>query len=123
VSRTGLQWCVEWCYALNSRQEYEHISDVLKSADQFVRRLIPLCVKGRGHKPENQLLSKYFMFRGFVAWTFTERSRGYDEALEWNPQNENARTLRDKLRITALVDDLLAATGSKPGNERTRGNL
>jgi tetratricopeptide (TPR) repeat protein len=113
VLSTGLQWYVEWCFALNKQDEDDRIGTLLKSADLFVRPLVEVSVKGRGHLLENQVLSKYFMFRGFVEPKPAERERKFRRALAWNPNNSNAQELLDSARVGALVTKGLAAAGEK----------
>jgi tetratricopeptide (TPR) repeat protein len=113
VLRAGLEWHVDWCYALYGLQEHARIKTVLKSASQFARELIPLGAQGRGHQPENQVLSKYFMFRGFAAKDPDEQLRELDRAIAWNPNNDNAKDLRSDLSIGHLITKGFAAADEK----------
>jgi tetratricopeptide (TPR) repeat protein len=94
-------------------QEHEHIKIVLRSASQFAKDLMPLSAQGRGHQPENQVLSKYFMFRGFAAKDPDEQVRELDRALYWNPNNDNAKDLRYDLSIGQLITQGFAAADEK----------
>lgn len=113
VLRTGLEWHVDWCYALYGLQEHDRIKTVLRSASQFAKDLMPLSAQGRGHQPENQVLSKYFMFRGFAAKDPDEQLRELDRALYWNPNNDNAKDLRSDLEIGHLITQGFAAADEK----------
>lgn len=113
VLRTGLEWYVEWWFALNRREERELIRELLTPAARFADALIPLCAKGQAHKTENQVLSRYFMIRGFASADAAEQKSAQDEALEWNPNNENARELRIDMQIGGLLDRAFAAIDAK----------
>ncbi|HJP72922.1 MAG TPA: hypothetical protein VJ914_01565 [Pseudonocardiaceae bacterium] len=113
VLRTGLEWHVDWCYALYGLQEHDQIKTVLRSASQFAKELMPLSAQGRGHQPENQVLSKHFMFRGFAAKDPDEQLRELDRAIMWNPNNDNAKDLRHDLSIGNLITKGFAAADEK----------
>jgi hypothetical protein len=111
--RTGLEWYVKWWYNLNRLDDLARIRKQLEPAARFADGLIPLCTKGQGHKPENQALSRYFMFCGFATDDAAEKTSAQDKALEWNPNNDNARNLRVDAQIGELLDKVSDAIDEK----------
>jgi tetratricopeptide (TPR) repeat protein len=112
ILRTGLEWYYEWCFRLYAREEIGQISKLLEPAGVFAEQLAPLSTKGRGHLPENQVLSQYHMMRGYTCADSEKAIEAYEESLAWNPANDNARTLLAGIRIGAYskhADELAEA--------------
>ncbi|TDB91403.1 hypothetical protein E1264_01880 [Actinomadura sp. KC216] len=88
---TGLEWHNElsMCH-YNNGKDFDSIRDVLKSGREFADRLAPLCTAGEAHRPENQALSRYLLFRAVAAGTDDQIVADLTEALRWNPANDNA---------------------------------
>jgi tetratricopeptide (TPR) repeat protein len=104
VLRTGLEWYYEWAYSLYSRQELAAIRELTASAQVFADQLVPICVKGRGHLPDNQALSKYFMIRGFADDDPDARMSDLKEAIAWDPSNSNAKELLVDIGIGVAIE-------------------
>ncbi|GAB2917945.1 hypothetical protein [Streptomyces mayteni] len=97
----GLDWCNEWLLCIYHLSEPQPVRQrkmrqTLDRASTFAEPLARIATKGNGTRGENQALSKYHLFRGFVADAPLTAVRSYTEALEWNPHNDNATTLRDQ---------------------------
>jgi tetratricopeptide (TPR) repeat protein len=93
VLRASLQWYNDWCFDLYVTKNIEHLKKLMQSAGHVADSLAPNCVKLRGYSPENQALSQHFMFRGFIVDAPKQAIKEYREALDWNPENENAKEL------------------------------
>jgi tetratricopeptide (TPR) repeat protein len=123
ILRTGLEWYNEWCFSLYDRQEVGEIRKLLTLASEFADKLIPLCGKGSGYKPENQALSRYFMFRGFAFEELEAALTAYRTSLEWNPANANAQSLlhtRESELVEARLDTVLDLIEAKAFEEARR---
>jgi tetratricopeptide (TPR) repeat protein len=93
VLRTSLQWYNDWCLDLYVTKDMERVKELMQSARPVADRLTPSCIKGRGYTSENQALSQHFLFRGFTADEPEHAIKEYEEALAWNPENDNAKEL------------------------------
>lgn len=94
VLHKSLHWYNDWCYDLYVKRELPRIRELLPLAQKVADQLIPLCIQGRDFDPANQVLSQYFLFRGFSNEGPTERAmEAYKEALRWNAANPSARQL------------------------------
>ena len=113
VLRVALDWYVDWCYALVPNKDFDGIEELVKSAQQFADQLVPLAERGQGHQPENQALSRYYMFRGYVATKVEESKAQYRLALEWDPYNDEAQNLLDKSAVDEVLDQGFAAFKKK----------
>ncbi|MGI5168551.1 hypothetical protein ACQEU3_29815 [Spirillospora sp. CA-253888] len=109
VLAAGIGWHNDWCYCLYSLKDFTGLRRVLESGADFAARLAGLCVPGEGHRRENQALSVHHMFRGVVAPTDGEAVADLEEALRWDPVNQNAV---DLLAQSLLREgDVLAGQG------------
>jgi len=93
VLRTILQFYNEWCYDLYLRKEIQHIKKLMQSACGIADKLAPMFIKGRGHIPENKALSQHFLIKGFAEDEPEQSIKYYEEALAWDPMNDNAKSL------------------------------
>ncbi|MFI6516490.1 hypothetical protein ACIBF1_13105 [Spirillospora sp. NPDC050679] len=109
VLAAGIGWHNDWCYCLYSLKDFDGLRRVLESGADFAARLAGFCVPGEGHRRENQALSVHHMFRGVVAPTDGEAVADLEEALRWDPVNQNAV---DLLAQSLLREgDVLAGQG------------
>ena len=94
VLRAGLSWYNDWAYDLYTLRDTGQIQKLMAPARRMADQLLPLCTKHQGHVPDNQVLSMHFLLRGFTIEDDPKAAqREYEEALEWNPGNTNARNL------------------------------
>jgi tetratricopeptide (TPR) repeat protein len=117
VLRVALDWYVDWCYALVPNKDFDGIEELLKSARQFADQLVPLAERGQGHQPENQALSRYHMFLGYVATKVDVSKTQYRLALDWDPYNDEAQNLLDKSAVEEVLDRGFAAFKNKDYTE------
>ena len=93
VLRASLSWYNDWCYDLYVTKNIERIKLLMQPARGVADQLAVLSIKGRGDTPENQALSQHFLLRGFTADNPEQAVKQYEEALGWNPANNNAEQL------------------------------
>ncbi|RMG22392.1 MAG: hypothetical protein D6732_25885 [Methanobacteriota archaeon] len=93
VLRQCLEWYNEWCYDLYVTEQISRIQELITNANDVAEQLIPLSTKGAGLRPENQAISQHFLFRGFIEQDPEKALKEFEEAIAWNPHNENARQL------------------------------
>jgi tetratricopeptide (TPR) repeat protein len=93
VLRTCLELYNDWCYDLYVIRDLDYLKTLIESTVQIVEQLVPICTKSCSHTPENQALSQYFLFKGFIADDPNLAIKEYEEALAWNLANDNAKTL------------------------------
>ena len=93
VLRSSLEWYNDWCYDLYITRDIKRINALMQPACEVADRLVPFCTRSVGHRPENQVLSQHFLLRGFTEDKPEKSKRHYEEALEWNPANDNAQSL------------------------------
>jgi hypothetical protein len=93
VLNTCLDWYNEWFFDLRTEDKFWSIYALMDSASTIAEQLIPLCIKGFGYKPENQILSEHFRWKFFLSYNSREQIKAIEEikeALAWNPANEIA---------------------------------
>ncbi|MCD6486972.1 MAG: hypothetical protein J7K35_06580 [Syntrophobacterales bacterium] len=93
VLRQSLEWYNHWCYDLYVTQQIDRVKQLMKPAIVIAEQLIPLCTKGQAYRPENHALSQHYLFRGFTTDEPQNAVSEYEEALEWNISNDNAKQL------------------------------
>jgi tetratricopeptide (TPR) repeat protein len=93
ILRASLLWYCDWCYDLYTREDLKSVKELMVPSRKVADMLAPLCIKARGYMPENQALSTHYMLRGFTAGDPDQMIKEYEEALEWNPSNDNAQQL------------------------------
>lgn len=124
VLSTGLDWHNEWCICLyNAHKDYEGIKRVVVSGRDFADRLAPLCSAGEGHQLENQALSRHLMLRGVVADTDEQAIADLEQALHWNPADDNATKLLAQSHLRrgyALADQGRLGAALKEGRKAQR---
>lgn len=97
VLRTGLEWYNSWRYDHSLREDQKDTIDQLnESADVLSDALTPLCAKGQGIDPANQVLAKHFIHRG-CSRDGEAAEAEFEEALAWNPGNDNAQELLSEM--------------------------
>jgi tetratricopeptide (TPR) repeat protein len=94
VLRSALDWYNQWCHCLYTTGKTDEIKRIMQPARKLADQLAPLCERKRGFDPYNQVLSTHYLLRGFVAGEPVTAQREFDEALAWNPGNDNAQQLR-----------------------------
>lgn len=104
--RSSLAWYNDWCYDLYVTGEIEQIKALMKPACVVADQLIPLCTQGIGHRPEHQALSQHFLLRGFTDDDPEHAVKEYEEALKWNPANDNAQTLLGDAKEKIYMEQL-----------------
>ncbi len=109
VLRASLEWYNAWCYDLYLTHDPERIQELMKPACAVADQLVALCIKLRGHTPENQSLSMHFLLRGFTCGDPEQAINEYREALAWNPANENAQKLLGESAQAVLMEQLNTA--------------
>jgi tetratricopeptide (TPR) repeat protein len=109
VLRTSLHWYNEWCYDLYVSHKLDQIVALMGPARAVADLLGALCVKARGHAPENQALSTHYLLRGFTTDNQDQGMEYYREALAWNPANQNAEQLLGEAAQAVIMDQIEVA--------------
>ncbi|MFE7839419.1 hypothetical protein ACFU53_26205 [Streptomyces sp. NPDC057474] len=92
--QTALDWHNELQMCFYQMQQIDELRKAAGKAREFADQLAPFCTPGKGHLPGNKALSVHFKFRGlFVAQGNRAASVMYEEALKWNPGDDNAADL------------------------------
>jgi hypothetical protein len=89
----AMEWYIEWFFALYHQTKTDVIKTMFHTVEILTTQLKPLMTKGMSQDPVNQALSKYFMFKGALNMDDYKAIDLYNESLEWNPHNDNARRL------------------------------
>lgn len=110
--RASLEYYNDWCYDLYVTQQFDQIKTLMVSARTLADRLTGRCTHGLGHAPENQALSTHFLLRGFTNDDSEAAVVDYEEALRWNPANDNARKLLGQAAERVLTQQLNLAVES-----------
>jgi hypothetical protein len=94
---------------------------------------VPVCRKGHAHKPENNALSRHFLFCGFAAGYVEDDSavHHYEASVAWDPGNGNARQLLCQVSVRTAreakdwdrAEELLRAALTEPWSESIREKL
>lgn len=103
----ALSWYNEWCYDVYALEEMDQLGKLVQDARKVADQLLPLSVKGKGYERENQLLSRHFLLRGFVIEDPARARKEYEEALAWDPTNQNAQNLLGDANIALYLEPAL----------------
>ncbi len=109
VLRTCLEWYNDWCYDLYITKDFQRIKMLLEPASLVADQLISRSIKARAHLPENQALAQHFLLHGFSCDDPQQATSFYEEALAWNPANENAKSLLAETAQAVLFKQLQTA--------------
>jgi len=103
----ALAWYNDWCYDVYALKEMDQLGQLVRDARKMADQLLPLSVKGKGYERENQLLSRHFLLRGFVIDDPARARKEYEEALAWDPTNQNAQNLLGEANAELYIEPAL----------------
>jgi tetratricopeptide (TPR) repeat protein len=89
--------CGDWFLDLYNAADRGRLAEQVGRFSPFAQQLVRLTESQAGDLAARAALSEYFKFRGFVASDEAEQVAHYREALPFNPGNENARELLQRL--------------------------
>jgi tetratricopeptide (TPR) repeat protein len=103
----SLGWYNDWCYDVYVLKDTQQLQQLVQAAREVADQLIPLSEKGKGYTQENKLLSKHFLLRGFVQDDPAQAVKQYEEALAWDPTNQNAQELCEQANVSLYIEPAL----------------
>jgi tetratricopeptide (TPR) repeat protein len=109
VLRTCLDWYNQYCYNLVSKQNIEAIKKLMQPARRVADLLVPHATQSLAHHPENAILSRHFLLRGFTNDDPAKSVEEYKEALAWNLANQDAQSLLGRATTEVLKQPLKTA--------------
>jgi tetratricopeptide (TPR) repeat protein len=98
---TCLDWYNDLSYDLYLNVGREEMRPVVEQARLIAERLIPFCDQKKTYTPENQALSRYFNYHGYVCVDAILAIKDYQEAMAWSPGYTNAEELLGDARVLA----------------------
>lgn len=114
ISHAALCYYSEWCGDLYIKEELTEARKLVAQAEPVANKLALISNKGQGYLPENRILSRHYLLRGFYAEDEDTAIQQYRIALEWDPTNDHAEK---------LLSERLAGRALKPAlDEFQRGN-
>ncbi|MEV7426079.1 hypothetical protein [Streptomyces sp. NPDC091212] len=106
--RTALEWHNGLQNCFYQMGSGEDVRKVTGRARKLADALVPLCVPGKGHVPDNRALGMHFVDRGlFVAQDNRAAIALWEEALKWDPGNTSAHQLLARKREAVRISDAL----------------
>jgi tetratricopeptide (TPR) repeat protein len=100
----SLQWYCDWSYDLYTKGDLKRMKNLMNPSRRVADILAPMCKKARGYVPENQVLSTHYMLRGFTSEDHNNAIKEYEEALAWNPSNDNAKKLLVQKQLDVAIE-------------------
>jgi len=102
ISHATLCYYSEWCGDLYVNKDFVEAQKLVAQAGPVVDRLASISSKGQGYLPENIILSRHYLLRGFYADDEDTQIQQYRIALEWDPTNVHAENLLNE-RLAARI--------------------